>query len=274
MAAAGPTKAMRWPDDLNDDDDRSSSTTASIRDDALTPSTSASTSPSLPPDSPPSASPPPAMLGGGCIRYERRRLLGRLASVPASYSFQCEDDDDADDDDDETSSWSSSHKCWKIPASRKSHRTRNPIRAIVDPIMAAEQARMRRDARDGNDCDNDNDATTAGKDQISLAVSFCRSDLCPLSCVIVRKLNTQNNLSPPPRRNYVSWAIRRRTGIPPVLPSRMPYPAPYPRLIRPRRRDMPTPAARPRRGLPSPIIIVISCGPTMRWRRRRKEESQ
>jgi hypothetical protein len=52
-------------------------------------------------------------------------------------------------------------------------RTRNPIRAIVDPIMAAEMAR-------GGD-DDEYPTTTARKDQISLAVSGCISPYLSLS---------------------------------------------------------------------------------------------
>ena len=138
-------------------------------DDALlvTPSTSASSSPSLPSSTPPPAPPPPVAMSAidarGGIRFGG---MGRLASVPAS-SFGRDEVDGEDDEGDAPSSSSTSSSSsgggWRIPASRKSMRTRNPIRAIVDPIMAAEMARS----------SDDGESTTAAprKDQISLAVS-------------------------------------------------------------------------------------------------------
>ena len=134
-------------DDDDDDDDVTAPTGATV-----TPPTSASSSPSLPSTSSPSTPPPTMMMmmmAAIAPRSIRLGGLGRLASVPAS---------------------SSSSSClWRIPASRKSLRTRNPIRAIVDPIMAAEMARS--DMIDGDDDKSTTTTTTAGKDQISLAVS-------------------------------------------------------------------------------------------------------
>jgi hypothetical protein len=164
----------RMPSDETDDGGTTSTTV-----DDLTPSTTASHSPFLPPSNTPMSSPPPKMLGGGggeggecTIRYEgRRHLLDRLGSVPSSYFLHGNDDDEEEAS---SCSSSSSFRKWRIPASKKSQRTRNPIRAIVDPIMAAEQSRMRGDG--GGNADG---GTTVEKDQISLAVS----PRCCISCV-------------------------------------------------------------------------------------------
>ena len=58
---------------------------------------------------------------------------------------------------------------WNIPASKKSLRTRNPIRAIVDPIMAAAASSA---AKVASSDTSDNNDLGGGKDQISLAVSL------------------------------------------------------------------------------------------------------
>ena len=58
---------------------------------------------------------------------------------------------------------------WNIPASKKSLRTRNPIRAIVDPIMAAAASSAAKVASSGTSDNNDHGG---GEDQISLAVSL------------------------------------------------------------------------------------------------------
>ena len=93
-----------------------------------TPSTSASSSPSLPPSTPPSDVPP-------------------LTST--SHSNTTEDAADAN---------SQEESAWVAPPSKKSLRTHNPIRAIVDPIMAS-SIKCGKERGDG-------------KDQISLAVSI------------------------------------------------------------------------------------------------------
>ncbi len=62
---------------------------------------------------------------------------------------------------------------WNIPASKKSLRTRNPIRAIVDPIMAAAAASSA--AKVASSDTSDNNDLGGGKDQISLAVSLLSS---------------------------------------------------------------------------------------------------
>jgi len=57
---------------------------------------------------------------------------------------------------------------WKVPASKKSLRTRNPIRAIVDPIMAAAASSATKEelSSSADSCKDD------VKEQISLAVSL------------------------------------------------------------------------------------------------------
>ena len=79
-----------------------------------------------------------------------------VASTPPTFSL--EDDTHTD--------------CWVAPASRKSLRTYNPIRSIVDPIMAT-SIKCGKERGDG-------------KDQISLAVSDDRTQLLPiLSYVLI-----------------------------------------------------------------------------------------
>ncbi|KAL9186669.1 hypothetical protein ACHAXT_005907 [Thalassiosira profunda] len=106
------------------------------RDDANpTPTTSASSSPSLPPASPPAVDLPPCFA----------QLHGTAASSVSSAP-----------DDASGCKGVKEEKAWTAPASRKSLRTHNPIRALVDPIMASsiESGKERGD----------------GKDQISLAL--------------------------------------------------------------------------------------------------------
>jgi len=92
-----------------------------------TPSTSASSSPSLPPSTPTNDVPP---------------------LTNASRSSSTENGFDA----------TSQESAWVAPPSKKSLRTHNPIRAIVDPIMA-NSIKCGKERGDG-------------KDQISLAVSI------------------------------------------------------------------------------------------------------
>ena len=165
-------KSKSKSDDDDDDDDDVDDDVTALTGAPVTPSTSASSSPSLPSSTPPPTPPPPiaraaAIARRGSIRSGR--MMGRLASsVPAEE----EDDEEGG----ASPSTSSSSSGWRIPASRKSMRTRNPIRAIVDPIMAAEMAR-------GGD-DDEYPTTTARKDQISLAVSGCISPYQSLSTYI------------------------------------------------------------------------------------------
>ena len=152
-------------DDDDDNDDVTALTGAPV-----TPSTSASSSPSLPSSTPPPTPPPPIAMAA----------IARGIRFGGSSFGRDEVDDDEEEDDEEggaSPSTPPSSSGWRIPASRKSMRTRNPIRAIVDPIMAAEMAR-------GGD-DGEYSTTTARKDQISLAVSGCISPSLSLSLASV-----------------------------------------------------------------------------------------
>ena len=84
---------------------------------------------------------------------------GRAITVTTSPDASISKDGTADgrsSNDNHSSSISSTSSWPTLPASVKSQRTRNPIRAIVDPIVAAAGQANRDD----------------GKDLISLAVSF------------------------------------------------------------------------------------------------------
>jgi len=137
---------------------------------AATPATSATSSPSLPPATPPPNDDP----------FDFERLNSNI-------------DDDYDDCDRPAATTSTTiavsthtsiitnndqsgtNSLWRVPASRKSLRTRNPIRAIVDPIMAAAAAAATKEAPSAS---SDNNGSSA-KDQISLAVSLSVAGLYP-----------------------------------------------------------------------------------------------
>ena len=139
-------------------------------DDCVTPLTSASTSPSLGPSI--STKPSSSSLGDyspGCLRslHEEgdlgsdpgRHLLEDEASTTTTTTTDTVDDGQEAGDVVATMISPGGGGGWRtMPASRKARRTRNPIRAIMDPIMA--------DARTtGGGRRHD------GKGQISLAVS-------------------------------------------------------------------------------------------------------
>ena len=165
-----PKKEKSKSDDDDDDDDVTALNGAPV-----TPSTSASSSPSLPSSTPPPTPPPPVAMAAAIARRGSIRFGGMMGRRLAS-SVPAEEEDDEEEGASPLTSPSSSSSGWRIPASRKSMRTRNPIRAIVDPIMAAEMAR-------GGD-DDEYPTTTARKDQISLAVSGCISPYQSLSTYI------------------------------------------------------------------------------------------
>ena len=129
---------------------------------AATPATSATSSPSLPPSTPPQND----------VRFKFEHLNTNIdddyddcvrPAVTTSTTITVSTQTSIITNNDE----SSINSLWRVPASQKSLRTRNPIRAIVDPIMAAAAAATMTEAPSASSNNNGSSA----KDQISLAVS-------------------------------------------------------------------------------------------------------
>ena len=112
-----------------------------------TPTTSASSSPALS-----STTPNEDAVNEMC--FEELNVSSCKEKIPI-HDYNDDDDDDNNNGPNEETRHSS---CWVAPASKKSLRTHNPIRAIVDPIMASS---IKSGVERGD-----------GKDQISLAVSM------------------------------------------------------------------------------------------------------
>ena len=112
-----------------------------------TPATSASSSPALS-----STTPNEDFVNEMC--FEELNVSSIKEEIPIH-------DDDDDDDNNNGANEEKRHRSWVAPASKKSLRTHNPIRAIVDPIMASS---IKSGVERGD-----------GKDQISLAVSISLS---------------------------------------------------------------------------------------------------
>ncbi len=131
-------------------------------DSIMAPATSATSSPSLPPSTPPPDD----------VRFDFERLNSNIdddydhchmpaATTSTAITVSTHSSNTTNNDESSTN--------WRVPASRKSLRTRNPIRAIVDPIMAAAAAAAA--TNEASSASSDNNGSGA-KDQISLAVSY------------------------------------------------------------------------------------------------------
>ena len=110
-----------------------------------TPATSASSSPALS-----STTPNEDFVNEMC--FEELNVSSSKEEIIHDYD---------DDDNNNGTNEEKRHSSWVAPASKKSLRTHNPIRAIVDPIMASS---IKSGVERGD-----------GKDQISLAVSISLS---------------------------------------------------------------------------------------------------
>ena len=139
---------------------------------SATPATSTSSSPSLPSSTPP---PDDVHFFFGHLNDDENYIIDDVigttptsinSSAIQSSSSCCQVDDEQ----------ATIKSLWRVPASKKSLRTRNPIRAIIDPIMAAASTassvkNCKGEGEIANQQDDDDDDDDGGKDQISLAVS-------------------------------------------------------------------------------------------------------